>query len=134
MVGVIESIAAPVTDEVSIHILAKARFEPNDFTIAGARDGVASQRTVDTERRAPLIVPASPFESRWLVRINACWAEIDQITGKRALKGTVLIPAEIGVVGNLHRPKVPIPGKLLIEPPASPAMDATVHFMLDKGA
>jgi hypothetical protein len=42
MVGVIESIATPVTDEVSIHILAKARFEPNDFTIAGARDGVAS--------------------------------------------------------------------------------------------
>jgi hypothetical protein len=42
--------------------------------------------------------------------------------------------AEIGVIRNLHGSQIAIPGKLLIKPATSPAVDTTIHFVLDKDA
>jgi hypothetical protein len=134
MIGVVESIAAPVTDEVSVHIRAEARFEPNDLTIAGARDHVASQGAVNAQAWTPLIVPASPFESRGFIRINAGRAEIDEVSRKRTFQRTIFVPTEICPVTDLHGTEVSVTGKFLIETAAPPAMDAAVHFMLDQNA
>src|SRR4030042_2225088 len=102
MIGVIESIAAPVTDEVSIHILAKARFEPNDLTIAGARDCVASQGTVNAQGGTPLIIPTPALEPGGFIRINAGWAEINEVSRKGTFQRTILVTAEISPVTDLH--------------------------------
>ena len=48
--------------------------------------------------------------------------------------GPSCVPAKIGTEGNLHGTQVTVTGELLIEPTASPTMDATIHLMLDKDA
>ena len=37
-------------------------------------------------------------------------------------------------MADLHGPQVAIAGELLVEPAAPPAVDATVHFVLDKAS
>jgi hypothetical protein len=132
MLGVIEAITAPVTDEVPVYISAKARFESNDLTIAGARDRVASQGTVNAQGGTPLIIPTPALEPGGFIRINAGRAEVDEVSRKGTFQRTIFVPTEICPVTDLHGTEVSITGKFLIEPTTSPAMDATVHFMLDQ--
>jgi hypothetical protein len=89
---------------------------------------------MDAKRRASLKVPATASEAGRFICINACRTEIDQVARKRAFKRTVAETAEIGVICDLHGPQVAITGKLLIESPASPAVNAAVHLVLDEDA
>ena len=95
---------------------------------------MTSKRTVDAEGRGSLIVPAPAFKPGRFISINASRADIDEISGERTFQRAVLEPAEIGMVSNLQRSQVEVTRKLLIETTAPPAMDATIHFMLNKDA
>jgi hypothetical protein len=132
VVGIIEPKSAPIADEIAIHRLAETAFQPHDFAITGAGNGVTSKGAMDAKGWPALKVPSPPFKTGGFIRVNACGAEVDEISRERTLQRTVLVPAKIGPVGNLHGSQVLVPGELLIEPPAPPAVDAAIHFVLDK--
>ena len=90
MVGIVKAISATVADEIAIHRFVETGFEPNDLTIADAGNGMTSKGTVDAEGRASLIVPAPALEPGRLIRINACRADIDEVSGERTFQRTVL--------------------------------------------
>ena len=87
---------------------------------------------MDAYGRASLIVPSSSFIPGGLICVNACWTEINEITGKRTFQGAITVPAKIGAVPDLHSAQVAVPGEFLIESTAAPAVDATIHFMLNE--
>jgi hypothetical protein len=134
MVRVEKAVPAPVANEITIDRLAETGFDPNHFTIAGTRNDVASEGAVDAERGTPFKIPPPPGKSRRFIRIDACRTEIDDVPGKGAFQLPILEAAEVGVICNLHGSQVAIAGKLLIETATSPAVDTTIHFVLDKDA
>jgi hypothetical protein len=81
-----------------------------------------------------LEIPSPPGKPGRLIRIDTCRAKIDEVSGKGVFQRPILETAEIGVVRNLHGPQVAITGKVLIETTTSPAVDTTIHFVLDKDA
>jgi hypothetical protein len=89
---------------------------------------------MDAERRGALKIPSPPGKAGGLIRIDACRTDIDEVPRKGAFQRAVLETTEIGVASNLHGSQVTIAGKLLIEPATSPAVDTTIHFVLDKDA
>ena len=134
MVCVIEAISAAVTDKVAIYRFAEACFQSHDLPVSCTGCGVAAEGTVDANGRGSLVVPAPSFKPGRLIGINSCGTDIDQVASERAFQGAVLIASEVSAVADLHRSQVTITRKVLIESAASPAMDAAVHFVLDKGA
>ena len=133
VVGKVKAEASPVTNEIPVHVLVETRLLPRHLPITGAGRGVAPQGTVYTQRGSALGVPPTTFESGRFVRVNACGAEVDEVPREGAFQGPALKPTEVGVVGDLHGPKIAIARKILIKAPAPPALDASVHFMLHKG-
>jgi hypothetical protein len=129
-----EPVPAPIADEITVDRFAETGFEPNHFTIASTCNDVASEGTVNAEGAGPLKIPSPPGKPGGLIRIDTCRAKIDEVPGKGAFQGPIFETAEIGVVRNLHGPQVAIPGDVLIEPAASPAVNAAIHLMPDKDA
>jgi hypothetical protein len=109
-------------------------FLPHDLTVTNAGNGMTPKGTVNAKGRASLIVPATPFESRWFIRVNPCWTDVDKVSREGTFQRAFLIPSEVGSVGNLHGSQVAITGKFLVETATSPAMDTPIHLVLDKDA
>ncbi len=134
MVCIVEAVPTPVTDKITIHRLTETSFKPRHFAIADTGNDVASERAVDAERRASLKIPSPAGEAGGFIRIDPRRTDINEVSGKWTFERAVLETTEIGVVSDLHGSQVAITGKLLIEPATSPAVDTTVHFVLDKDA
>jgi hypothetical protein len=132
VVGIIEPKPAAIADEIAIHRFAEMAFQPHYFAITGTGNGVTSEGAMDAKRGPALKVPSASFKTRGFIRVNACRTEVDEISRERTLQRAVLVSTKIGPVGNLHGSQVLVPGELLIEPPAPPAVDAAIHFVLDK--
>jgi hypothetical protein len=132
MARVGKPVSPSIADEIAVHKFIKMSFEPDDFTIADARNDVAPEGAVNAEGRTSQIIPSPPFESGGFVGVDSCGTEIDEVPGKRTLKGPVHIPAEVGAISNLQSTEVSVSGKILIKPAAPPTVNAAVHFVPDQ--
>jgi hypothetical protein len=95
---------------------------------------MTSEGAVDAERRTSLKIPPPASKAGGFVRINASRTNVDEVSGEGTFELAVCRPAKVGVMGDLKSSKITITGKLLIEPAASPAVDTTIHLVLDKDA
>lgn len=132
MIRKIEAETSSIANEMAVHLFVETSFLPHHLPVTGSACRIAPQRAMEAHRWTPFKVPAPALKSSRFIRVNACGAEIDEIPGKGALQPSTLEPAEVGTVPDLQGPQVTITRKILIETPASPTVDAPVHFMLDK--
>jgi len=132
MICIIEAVATPVTDKVSIHGFTETSFKPHHFAILGTGNDVASERAVDAERRTSLKIPPPAREAGGLIRIDSGRTDVDDVSREGTFELTIRGSAKIGVVGDLKSSQITIAGELLIETPAPPALDTAVHLVLDE--
>jgi hypothetical protein len=134
VIDIVKAVAAPVADEIAVHGFMQPGFQADHFPVFCTAHDVAAQGAMEAERRSPLEMPAPALETGGFIGVHPGGADVDEIAGKGALQGAIAEAAEVGAVADLHGPEVPVAGKLLVEAAAAPALNASVHFMLDKQA
>jgi hypothetical protein len=126
-----KSKSARVADKVAVNGMIVARLYAHHPAVMGVGNRIASKRALVAKRGRSLEVPSSHFEPGGFVGVDACGADIDQVSRKRAFERAVGKPAKIHAVPDLERSKVFVSCILLVEPGTAVAMDAPVHFMLN---
>ena len=128
------TVAAPIAQEIAVHLAVVAGPDPAEPAVALAGNGVAPQAAVRADRGRGGEVPLPgvvPLQG--LVGEDSGGADLDQVPAELTLEGPVLIAAEVHRIVGAEDVQVPPSGKVPVEAHAPVAGDATVHLVINEG-
>src|SRR5262245_50869461 len=123
--------AAAITEKVAVNLAVIPVHDAAKHSVSFAGADVAPKAAVNADRGRHLQIPLSRVVTfQRGVREYACGTNLDQIAGKLVFQHPVPFTTEKHDVAQRKSIQVAATGVFPIEPDASVALDATIHFVI----
>src|SRR5208283_955048 len=125
----------PVTEEVAVHFVVIAIDDAPQSAIAFAGIDVATQSTMDANRRSELLIPlARVVALQSLIREYTCRTNLDEVPAELILQNTIFIAAEEYRVARRERVQIFAARVVAVIAYAAVTLNASVRLMIHQRA